>query len=79
MNGRLKLRSLRLPDVFIEQNSPGAMLSAAGLDSGAIARAALSALELDASEGGVVQPRRSSRAVMIQEAPDGRSTARMGT
>jgi 1-deoxy-D-xylulose-5-phosphate synthase len=79
MNGRLKLRSLRLPDVFIEQNSPGAMLSAAGLDSGAIARAALSALELDASEGGVVQPRRSSRAVMIQEAPDGRTTARMGT
>jgi len=78
MDGKLKARSLRLPDAFLEHNSPQAMIAAAGLDSTAIARTALAALEAEPA-GGVIGPtRRSPRAVMMQEAPDGRS-ARIGT
>ena len=38
----LKLRTLRLPDEFIEQDSPAAMLATAGLDAAGIVRTVLS-------------------------------------
>jgi 1-deoxy-D-xylulose-5-phosphate synthase len=78
MDGRLRTRSLRLPDAFLEHNSPQAMIAAAGLDSTAIARTALAALEVESAGSGMGPTRRSPRAVMMQEAPNGRS-ARIGT
>ena len=78
MDGKLKTRSLRLPDAFLEHNSPQAMIAAAGLDSTAIARTALAALEAEPAGSGMGPTRRSPRAVMMQEAPNGRS-ARIGT
>ena len=40
----LRIRTLCLPDRFIDQDSPSAMYAAAGLDAGAIVAAALAAL-----------------------------------
>ncbi|MFN3892347.1 MAG: 1-deoxy-D-xylulose-5-phosphate synthase [Beijerinckiaceae bacterium] len=78
IDGRLKTRSLRLPDAFLEHNSPQAMIAAAGLDSTAIARTALAALDLESAGSSMNHTRRSPRAVMMQEAPNERS-ARIGT
>ena len=47
LDAGLRVRSLRLPDHFIDQDSPAAMYRAAGLDAGSIAAAALSALGFD--------------------------------
>jgi 1-deoxy-D-xylulose-5-phosphate synthase len=44
----LKVRSLTLPDVFQDQDSPAKMVKAAGLDSDAVVAAALQALGLSA-------------------------------
>ena len=52
----LKIRTLTLPDVFQDQDTPAAMIAAAGLDADGIAAAALAALGRDAhelGEGGV--------------------------
>ncbi len=46
----LRVRCLRLPDTFIDQDSPAAMYRAAGLDSSAIAAAAMQALGMDEAE-----------------------------
>ena len=78
MDGRLKTRSLRLPDAFLEHNSPQAMIAAAGLDSTAIARTALAALDHESASSSMNHSRRTRRAVMMQEAPNERS-ARIGT
>ncbi len=50
LDAGLRVRSLRLPDKFIDQDSPAAMYREAGLDSSAIAAAALSALGSDEAE-----------------------------
>ena len=50
LDAGLKVRSLRLPDTFIDQDSPAAMYREAGLDSSAIAAAALEALGTDKAE-----------------------------
>ena len=50
LDSGLRVRSLRLPDTFIDQDSPAAMYRSAGLDSSAIAAAALEALGTDAAE-----------------------------
>ena len=47
LDGGLKVRSLVLPDVFIDQDSPDAMYEAAGLDAAHIARKALTALGIE--------------------------------
>jgi len=39
LDGKLKFRSLTLPDVFQEHNTPQAMLAEAGLDAAGIANA----------------------------------------
>jgi len=44
LDAGLKVRTLRLPDVFQDQDSPGAMYATAGLDAAGIATAALEAL-----------------------------------
>ena len=49
------MRSLRLPDTFIDQDSPAAMYRSAGLDSSAIAAAALQALGTDEAEVAAVR------------------------
>ncbi len=46
----LRVRCLRLPDTFIDQDKPDLMYRQAGLDSSAIAAAALSALGFDETE-----------------------------
>jgi len=51
----LRVRSLRLPDTFIDQDSPAAMYRAAGLDSSAIDAAALQALGTDEAEVAAVR------------------------
>ena len=73
MDGRIKVRSLHLPDAFLEHNSPQAMIAAAGLDATAIARAALTALDHEAAGGALNRSRRPPRAIMLQEAPNERS------
>lgn len=78
LDGRLKARSLRLPDTFLEHSSPQSMIAAAGLDSVAIARTALAALEAESAGSGANHSRRRPRAMMLQEAPNERS-ARIGT
>ncbi len=78
LDGRLKARSLRLPDAFLEHNSPQSMIASAGLDSTAIARTAFAALDVEPAGSSVNHSRRRSRAVMLQEAPNERS-ARIGT
>ena len=78
LDGRLKARSLRLPDTFLEHSSPQSMIAAAGLDSVAIARTALAALETESAGSGANHSRRRPRAMMLQEAPNERS-ARIGT
>jgi 1-deoxy-D-xylulose-5-phosphate synthase len=78
LDGRLKARSLRLPDAFLEHNSPQSMIASAGLDSTAIARTAFAALDVEPAGSTVNHSRRRSRAVMLQEAPNERS-ARIGT
>ena len=45
--GRLKFRSMCLPDVFIEQNSPAEMIRMAGLDANAIVGKVLGALGVE--------------------------------
>jgi 1-deoxy-D-xylulose-5-phosphate synthase len=47
LDGGLKVRSLVLPDIFIDQDSPDAMYEAAGLDAPHIARKALEALGIE--------------------------------
>ncbi len=42
---RAKIRTMRLPDEFIEHDSPQAMLATAGLDKDGIVRAALTAFD----------------------------------
>ncbi len=45
----LKVRSMVLPDVFIDQDSPAAMYAAAGLDASGIVTKAFAALGKDAA------------------------------
>jgi 1-deoxy-D-xylulose-5-phosphate synthase len=49
----LKIRTLTLPDIFQDHDSPAAMYAAAGLDADAIIRAALAALGRNDLEGAV--------------------------
>ncbi len=44
LDGKIRLRSLMMPDVFVEQNSPGAMYSNSGLDAKGIVSAVFNAL-----------------------------------
>ncbi len=50
LDAGLRVRSLRLPDTFIDQDKPELMYREAGLDATAIAAAALSALGTDEAE-----------------------------
>jgi len=50
LEGQVKVRSLHLPDVFIEQDSQAAQLKTAGLTADDIATAALNALGLDVAD-----------------------------
>ncbi|MCY4039068.1 MAG: 1-deoxy-D-xylulose-5-phosphate synthase [Hyphomicrobiales bacterium] len=47
LSGGLRVRCLRLPDVFLDQDDAGEMYRLAGLDSDSIYRAAVGLLELD--------------------------------
>jgi 1-deoxy-D-xylulose-5-phosphate synthase len=49
----LKIRTLTLPDVFQDQDTPAAMYAQAGLDAEGIVRAALQALGLDGAKAGL--------------------------
>jgi len=49
------VRALRLPDRFIDQDKPAVMYRDAGLDSGAIAGAALEALGFKEAEVAAVR------------------------
>ena len=51
----LKVRTLTLPDCFIEQNKPQAMYAQAGLDAAGIVASVFSALGKDADAAGVVR------------------------
>jgi 1-deoxy-D-xylulose-5-phosphate synthase len=44
LDGGLKVRSMMLPDVFIDQDSPAAMYAKAGLDTKGIVATAFEAL-----------------------------------
>jgi 1-deoxy-D-xylulose-5-phosphate synthase len=44
LDGGLKVRSMMLPDVFIDQDSPAAMYAKAGLDAKGIVTTAFEAL-----------------------------------
>ena len=44
LDGGLKVRSMMLPDVFIDQDSPAAMYAQAGLDAKGIVTTAFEAL-----------------------------------
>ena len=50
LDGNLKVRSLVLPDMFIDQDSPDAMYEAAGLDAIHIAKKGLDVLGVDATD-----------------------------
>lgn len=45
----LKIRTLTLPDIFQDQDTPNAMYAQAGLDAEGIARGCLTALGVDAA------------------------------
>ncbi len=49
----LKIRTLTLPDIFQDHDKPEAMYAQAGLDAEGIVRAALSALGVDQTKGGL--------------------------
>jgi 1-deoxy-D-xylulose-5-phosphate synthase len=51
----LKVRSLHLPDRFIEQNKPAAMYAAAGLDTAGIVSAVFAALGKERGDAGAVR------------------------
>ena len=51
----LKVRTLHLPDCFIEQNKPQAMYAEAGLDEAGIVAAVFTALGKDRAGAGVVR------------------------
>jgi 1-deoxy-D-xylulose-5-phosphate synthase len=51
----LKVRTLNLPDRFIEQNKPAAMYAEAGLDAAGIVAAVFTALGKDRDASGVVR------------------------
>ncbi len=53
LDAGLKVRTLNLPDVFQDQDSPAAMYAAAGLNAEQIAASALAALGVDAARGAV--------------------------
>ena len=53
LDAGLKVRTLNLPDVFQDQDSPAAMYAAAGLNAEQIAASALVALGVDAARGAV--------------------------
>ena len=53
LDAGLKIRTLHLPDVFQDQDSPFAMYQQAGLNADQIAAAALSALGVDVAAGAV--------------------------
>ncbi len=57
MDGPLKIRSMRLPDLFIEHDSPQEMIRLAGLDADAIVKTVLGACE-----GATRRPQRKARA-----------------
>ena len=46
----LKVRSMVLPDVFLDQDSPSAMYAKAGLDSAGIVAKVFDAIEMNAQE-----------------------------
>jgi 1-deoxy-D-xylulose-5-phosphate synthase len=52
LDGGLKVRSMVLPDIFIDQDSPAAMYAKAGLDAKGIVRKAFEALGKDAKAVG---------------------------
>jgi 1-deoxy-D-xylulose-5-phosphate synthase len=47
LDAGLKIRSLVLPDIYLDQDKPEAMYAAAGLDAAGMVRAALTALGID--------------------------------
>jgi 1-deoxy-D-xylulose-5-phosphate synthase len=51
----LKVRTLHLPDVFIEQNKPAVMYAEAGLDAAGIVAAVFAALGKDRDAAGVIR------------------------
>ena len=51
LDAGLKVRTLNLPDIFQDQDSPAAMYAAAGLNAEQIAASALAALGVDAARG----------------------------
>ena len=53
LDAGLKIRTLTLPDIFQDQDSPAAMYAAAGLNAEQIAASALTALGVDAARGAV--------------------------
>jgi len=53
LDAGLKVRTLHLPDIFQDQDSPAAMYAAAGLNAEQIAASALAALGIDAARGAV--------------------------
>jgi 1-deoxy-D-xylulose-5-phosphate synthase len=55
LGGGLKVRTLTLPDCFIEQNKPQAMYAEAGLDAAGIVASVFLALGKDADAAGVVR------------------------
>jgi 1-deoxy-D-xylulose-5-phosphate synthase len=50
LDGNVKVRSLIMPDVFMDQASPARMYELAGLDKTGIVRTALSVLDMDAQK-----------------------------
>ncbi len=50
--GDLKLRTLYMPDAFLDHDKPAAQVAAAGLDAVGIVKAALNALGADRADGG---------------------------
>jgi len=51
----LKVRTLHLPDVFIEQNKPAAMYAEAGLDASGVVAAVFTALGKERNHAGVIR------------------------
>jgi 1-deoxy-D-xylulose-5-phosphate synthase len=51
LDGGLKVRAMVLPDMFLDQDSPGAMYAKAGLDAKGIVRKAFEALGKEATVG----------------------------
>jgi 1-deoxy-D-xylulose-5-phosphate synthase len=73
LDDELKIRTLRLPDAFIEQDSPAAMLAAAGLDARAITQAALANLKAPARSPVFFSAHLSNRVLVAQGALDERT------